>query len=100
VKRRAAPIDPPAQQDEGQEEEEDRRSYSDSPVEPDAEIDLASALLWDDYHETLAQFLSRLFQEISKCSSAERMFKQRIGHLLYQDWLKRRADRGQTEART
>ena len=82
VKRRASPIDPPARQDEEQEEEEDRRGYSVSPVEPDAEINLASALLWDDYHETLAQFLSRLFQEISKCSSAERVLKQRIGYLL------------------
>jgi hypothetical protein len=66
VKRSALPTDAPAQQDEGPEEEEDRQSYSASPVEPDAEIDLASALLWDDYRETLAQFLSRLFQETSK----------------------------------
>jgi hypothetical protein len=77
AKRRAAPDKVPAQDEEEQDDEEDRRSYSVSPVEPDAEINLASSLLWEDYHETLAQFLSRLFQEIAEYSAAERVFRQR-----------------------
>ena len=95
----AAPAKVPAQrvestasQEKEQDEEEDRRSYSVSPVEPDAEINLASSLLWDDYGESLAQFLSRLYQEVAKCSAAEKIFRQRVGYLLYQNQLQKKAD--------
>jgi len=77
-----------AEEPDGPDGEENRRGYSVFPCQPDAELELASSVVWDAYGETLAQFLSRLCEEIPKPSGAEKVFKQRVGYLLYQEWLR------------